>query len=463
MEIHSVLPEERARNEKGETLPWGYRYADSSKNPRQPEESGPFGRNRSIRYTSSSYSGRRTSTRAGTTPSRTKENSAVSDFSRLFAKEQATRAETASVPLQSETSAETVVVEKVPTECLLYGYRDKNSEWKVISRYERIVQPSIICEDYPREDPMLFTSSNSPMGFNRSNITVHQNLSREALAKSRVYKGGNHWIKITFDSWEAAERACFYSPVEIDGCLVSCEMWSGRGPLVDAPVPKDGVGGGAVGGLISSRKPKTMGPTLGGKASAVAGFEQAMAGTLPRSHTMPDGQFGQPRGVGTRDDMDVDEVAVESSTASSATAMSPPLASGLSVPQQSGAGLRSRSVPNLPSQNASADPSQSVSKIRGVRKVALRPVHEALPPQQSFVERVLRSLPVVSWALGFTTPVKKDGIEKAGEKEKVGLIGEGPVVKEDGTFDSTGNGWYWKLWYTLDKVAGTDFCGLKED
>jgi hypothetical protein len=28
MEIHSVLPEERAKDPKGETLPWGYRYAE---------------------------------------------------------------------------------------------------------------------------------------------------------------------------------------------------------------------------------------------------------------------------------------------------------------------------------------------------------------------------------------------------------------------------------------------------
>jgi len=189
----------------------------------------------------------------------------------------------------------------------------------------------------------------------------------------------------------------------------------------------------------------------------LAGFEQALAGTLPRSTTLPDAQFRQ---VGTRDDTDL----FGSSTASSATATSPPPPSmGLSVPQQNGSSLRSRSVPNLPSQNPADPVSQSMSKIRGVRKVALRPVSEALPPQQSFLERVLRTLPVVNWALGFTTPVKKDGADKAGEKEKVGLIGEGPVVKDDGTFDQAGNGWYWRLWYSLDRIAGTDFCGLKED
>jgi hypothetical protein len=29
MEIHSVLPEERARDAKGETLPWAYRTLES--------------------------------------------------------------------------------------------------------------------------------------------------------------------------------------------------------------------------------------------------------------------------------------------------------------------------------------------------------------------------------------------------------------------------------------------------
>ena len=28
MEVHSVLPEERARDENGKPLPWGYRYLE---------------------------------------------------------------------------------------------------------------------------------------------------------------------------------------------------------------------------------------------------------------------------------------------------------------------------------------------------------------------------------------------------------------------------------------------------
>lgn len=348
--------------------------------------------------------------------------------------------------------------ERVPTECLLYGYPSKASEWKVISRYERIVSPSIICEDYPREDPNLYLSSNSPMGFNRSSIVVHKNLSKEALAKSRIYNGGNHWIKITFDSWEAAERACFYSPVEIDGCLVHCEMWAGKGPLTDAPIPKSA--DPAAGQLISAQRARTIG-TAAGKASAVAGFEQAIGGTLPRNHTMPDAQYRQPAN-GTRDDLDV----VSSTTASSATATSPnpqpthSASTGLEVQQQSSS-IRSRSVPNLPSQATTNPPSsQFMSHAPQIRRVNLRPIAEALPPQQSLVERVLRSIPVVSWVLGPTgAPVKKDEKEKGG----AGLIGEGPVVKEDGSWDESANGWYWGFWWRVDKLFGSDFCGMKED
>lgn len=332
----------------------------------------------------------------------------------------------------------------------------------MLSKYERIVQPlGYICEDYPREDPLLFQNDHSPMGFNRNNIVIHKNLSKEALTKSRVYKGGQHWLKITFDSWEAAERACFYSPVEIDGMMVHCELWSGRGPLTDAPIPR-GLGG--AGSLVSAKRAvRTVGPASG-KASAVAGFEQALqggTGSLPRSATLPDVQYARPQ-----DDMDI----VSSSTASSATATSP----GHELQQQSGNILRSRSVPNLPTpQDLTAPSSQSqyMSRAPAIRRAVLRPITEALPPQQSLTERIIRSLPVVNWLLGFTTPapVPKTGSDgkalvPVGQREqRVGLIGEGPVVRDDGTWDESGNGWYWRLWHRLDRLAGTDFCGLKED
>ena len=443
-----MLPEERARDAKGETLPWAYRTLESvflrcrpsitnvrsSSRLKQSDETGSFGRHRSFRSTGS----RSSRSRAGTTPVRQKENPAVAEFGRLFAKDQARDDEqqAKSTPTTSADAGRPAEVESVPTECLLYGYAGKPVEWKVLSKFEKIVAPSIICEDYPREDPNLFLASNSPLGYSRSSVVVHKNLSREALKKSRVYKGGKHWIKITFDSYQAAERACFYSPVEIDGHLVHCEVWQGRGPTADVPILR----GSETAKLFSRNDPsksRTLPPSqsaqfLSGKDSAVAGFERAMQ-TLPRSTTLPDVQFGQPA---TQDDMSID-----SNTASSATATQP------MTPAPTG--LRSRSVPHLPSQ-ATPDPtSQYMTHIPSVKKIVLRPISEALPKQPSFSERVIRSLPVVSWFIG----------DKGSASD---FISDGPLVKEDGNWDER-NGWYWSFWYGIDRVFGSDFCGLKDD
>ncbi|KIX10301.1 uncharacterized protein Z518_01383 [Rhinocladiella mackenziei CBS 650.93] len=456
MEIHSVLPEERARDPKGDTLPWGYRYTDSARNARQPEESGPFGRNRSLRVTGS----RTPRARTGTTPVRQKENTAVADFGRLYAKEQAKEEERTKSSLTSSAgsgdAARSIEPEAVPTECLLYGYAGKASEWKVLSKFEKIAHPGIICEDYPREDPNLFLASNSPLGFANSSVVVRQNLSREAMRKSRVYKGGQHWIKVTFDSYQAAERACFYSPIDIDGCMVHCEMWQGKGPAADVAIPRGPLDSDRS-DLIPpdvGRKARTLGPSQSarmptGKDSTIAGFERALQ-TLPRSQTVPDVQYGQPTNP-------EDELSIGSTTASSATAtdaVAPPASPSITIGTS---GLRSRSVPPLHSQTTESNldlDSEYMTHIK-VKKAILRPISEALPPQPTFAERVLRSIPIVTWFIG-------GGNNKQGGGTTGDIIGEGPLLKEDGSWDPA-NGWYWSLWHSLDYWLGTDFCGLKDD
>ncbi len=450
----------------------------SSRNARQQaEESGPFGRNRSIRSTAS----RTPRARTGTTPVRQKENSAVVEFGRLFAKEQAEeeRRRPGSTALSADEGAAAerqIQPEAVPTECVLYGYASKQAEWKVLSKYERIVSPGIICEDYPREDPNLFLSSNSPLGFSRASVVVHTNLSREAIRKSRIYHGGNHWIKITFDSYQAAERACFYSPIDIDGYMVHCEMWQGKGPAVDSPLPSGPAWGQDKADLLQpqlsprkmdGRRPRTLSSSQGaralsGKESALAGFERALQ-TLPRSHTMPDVQYGQPD----------EDLSFTSTTASSATATGPdypvlPPQQQHSLVPSTPHGLRSRSVPQLPSVDRSLlspTSSEYMTHITSVKKARLRPISEALPPQPTVVERVLRSIPIVSY---FATPpvsatrVQTGAMAQMQTQKRGDVIGEGPVLKDDGSWDPT-NGWYWRIWHGVDGWFGTDFCGLKDD
>ncbi|RMZ92611.1 hypothetical protein DV736_g154, partial [Chaetothyriales sp. CBS 134916] len=390
MEIHSVLPEERARDPKGEPLPWAYRYAETSRGVRQVDDSGSFGQHRSLRATGS----RTPRSRAGTTPVRQKENPAVAEFGRLAA-------EAAAQP--------------TPTECLLYGYAGRASEWKVISRFERIVTPGIICEDYPREDANLFLASNSPHGFSKRSIVVHRQMTAEALRKSRVYKGGEHWIKVTFDSYAAAERACFYSPVEIDGYLVHCELWTGRAKMQSYSQPQQA-------------------RTLPSRESAIAGFERAMQ-TLPRSHAIPHGQFAHPEWPNEDD----------STTASSATAIDH---SQLAPAPAPATGLRSR--PAAPFTPSTPIPdSEYMTHIPSVKKVVLRPISEALPKQPSLLEQVMK-LPILRWF----------GSDTGGPGD---FISAGPRLKDDGTWDTAANSWYWSFWHAVDQWCGTDFCGLKED
>ena len=407
----------------------------STRNARQlPEESGPFGRNRSIRATGS----RGSRTRTGTTPLRPHENPTILGFGKLLAKEQAKEAEHIKKSLDSVAgNVEDIPVlsqpDAIATECLLYGYASKETEWKVLSRFERIVAPSIICEDYPREDTNLFLSSSSIHGLTAAAV-VHRALSKDALRKSSVYRGGDHWIKVTFDSYQAAEKACFYSPVEIDGHLVFCEMWQGKHPSSDQPIllsqeatARQWSTSLKLRSLTSSRSVNH----LAGKDSAVSEFERAMQ-TLPRSHTMPDVQFGLPPSQ--------DDIARSSTTAS--------LTSATDVAHVDAGPLLSRSTSQL-STRASSNISPSESRIPGVKRVKLRPISEALPPQPTLAQRILRSIPVLNWIIGSR--------DASGD-----VIGEGPAMKEDGSWDEN-NTWYWSFWHSVDWWIGSDFCGLKDD
>ena len=320
----------------------------------------------------------------------------------------------------------------------MWGYANKTSEWKAISRFERIVAPSIICEDYPREDPNLFLSSTSPFGFSKAAVIVHPNLSQDALKKSRVYRGGQHWIKVTFDSYRAAQKACSYSPVEIDGHLVFCGMCEGKPPFTDQPMLKgqdNSTRQQNANAQIRSLTTSQSTGFLSGKDSAVAGFERAIQ-TLPRSHTMPSGQFAQPQSQ--------DDSSITSTTASSATATATETPTSPTM-----SGLRSRSTPQIPTQATSPN-SGTMTRIPTAKRIVLRPITEALPPQPTFSQRVLRTIPILNWLIG-----SKD---TSGD-----IIGEGPALKEDGSWDAERNGWYWNFWHEVDGWLGTDFCGIKDD
>ncbi|KAH8705583.1 hypothetical protein BGW36DRAFT_284880 [Talaromyces proteolyticus] len=412
MEYHFVPQEERARDDKGNLLPWGYVYKDETRNPRRPpEESGPFGRRRNARYDHA-----RSRTRTGT-PAK-KENPNVAEFGRLFAQQQEDERVNNTLPKSSSSSTlegSRKPIEKVATECILYGYKNKESEWKVIDKYERISQ-GVICEDYSRSDPSA--SNQLSQMLSGGDVVIRANLSADANRKSKRYAGGLHWIKVTFDSTTAADRACFFSPQEVDGHLVFCELYHGQGPAEDIPIPKES--------LEANRTRSRAHHTLTtSHSTAFLQSKEMERVTLPRS-------FGM-NNLNIVGDIDEEESQLSSPTASSTTA---------TAVEQTTATLRQRAVPE-PKLEPKPE-SEFMTHIPTVRRAVLRPVNEALPPQPTLTERVLRSIPILSWFTG-------------------DIVGDGPQFGEDGKFDYMKSNLYWRFWYLVDQIFGSDICGLKED
>ena len=135
--------------------------------------------------------------------------------------------------------------------------------------------------------------------------------------------------------------------------------------------------------------------------------------------------------LATATEVEEGDSQVSTGTASSATATG--------VEQQNAVTQRRPAPP--PEQQSE---SEFMTHIPTVRRAALRPVNEALPPQPTLNERILRSIPILSWFTG-------------------GIVGEGPEFREDGTFDYEKSNLYWRFWYMFDQIFGTDICGFKEE
>ena len=143
---------------------------------------------------------------------------------------------------------------KEPKEVILYGY-GPDAQWAAIAQYERI-SSGIIYEEYDREP------YNPKFGFSFASQRSSQygSLSRGALRKVNEFVGGAHWIKVTFDSAEAAERACHYSPKNIQGYTVYAEMYRGTGPVGGDRAIRAEAGGHSLAGSPNTVSSGTVGP-----------------------------------------------------------------------------------------------------------------------------------------------------------------------------------------------------------
>ncbi len=264
------------------------------------------------------------------------------------------------------------------------------------------------------------------------NITkaiLPRSLTREESSKARNYAGGHSWIKVTFDSRQAADRAIYYSPQELNGRWVYAEPYKGTGPVDDAEIPVTADDRDQ--GLLGASKPTRSGSqTL--RSNSSAQFTSATNGaqraaTLPTSFITNTMSQAQPP----------ETSSLSSSTASSATATGYP-----TLPRSS-----SQADTATSSSLSTQQPTDSVMSCRlipGATRAILRPAEEALLPQPSWSQRMITQLPFARWYNG-------------------DIIGDQVPRLDNGEFDWVRASFWWRICYWLDTHIGTNLCGMKDE
>jgi hypothetical protein len=302
---------------------------------------------------------------------------------------------------------------KEPTEVILRGFKSTH-QYAAIREYERI--GGRICEDYPRDAPIeqrRFKSDlRDPASMRRRPLTA------EEKAKAYKFAGGEHWIKVTFESAEAAEVAVEASPQTILGHIVSAELYRGVPPTADRANPVDG------------KQTQSL-----GAASGLGARPGPSSSTLPRSFTTPS---MREIGRGTNSLSPPDSTNSSSHTLDTATlSYTSGTASSATV-----TGFRS-SESTVPAQGS---PAFCSKYIPTAKRMKLLPAEQALLPQQSFSKRVMSKIPLISWL-------------------SADIIGSAVPRTEQGEFDWVKASLYWKLVWWVDSMTGWfDVCNNdKED
>ncbi|PMD33190.1 hypothetical protein L207DRAFT_439130 [Hyaloscypha variabilis F] len=430
--LHNVADEELYVGQDGIQRPYGLQFSNDGNPPpgrprRAVPESGSFGK-----------STRRSRSRTGTPAAKREDPTlAAADaiFSQFFAQKAAEKPEapqrkqsisslsqpnlSSAVPLvqidgSAGTSSRYAKKEppKEPTEVILRGFKS-TQQYAAIREYERI--GGRICEDYPRDAPLeqrrYKSDLRDPASLRRRALTA------EEKAKAYKFAGGEHWIKVTFESAEAAEVAVEASPQTILGHIVSAELYRGVPPTADQANPVD-------------RQTQSLGVASGHDARP-----GRSSSTLPRSFATPSmreigrgaNSLSPPDSTNSSSHtLDTATLSYTSATASSATLT----------------GFRSSES----TVTAQGSPAFCSKYIPTAKRMKLLPAEQALLPQQSFSKRVMSNIPLISWL-------------------SADIIGSAVPRTEQGDFDWVKASLYWKMVWWIDSLTGWfDVCGNdKED
>ncbi|KAK0282247.1 hypothetical protein LTR35_000654 [Friedmanniomyces endolithicus] len=430
-QIHAVPDREKAYDSAGNKLPWAYDTTggfsktensdrEQQARSREPAEKGAFGKSRgSRRNTSRSRS--KTAEPKSVEDERRREQAAAEE--RVFGSmRKVVREETGRSAL-GEVDGNTVAQPNAPstaaargkmtdeleaTEVLLYGFGE-DLQWSAIDFYERVSGGGTILEDYDRTPQSQLRAFDPTHSISRATLT--RSLSKIALRKKNTWAGGEHWIKVTFSSREAAELVCERSPHIVKGHLVYAEPWQGRGPARDEPIHATQAGVQATSGnlpssfstnnLIVETSPNGS-QTISSRTAA--GEEDVEEPWQPRSMQSTSGGAAYYGG----------------SNSMSTSATLPFLA------QSGSQQLQHRSNTG------------TLTRLPGAQRATLLPAEQALMPRP----------PKASWTAWLG----------GGE-----VIGTTVPRREDGAFDYERASLYWRAWMWVDILLGTDLCGLRAD
>ena len=319
---------------------------------------------------------------------------------------------------------------------MLYGYSPE-TQWAAIQFYES-VSGGIICEDYERVPPVERRRFQNGLGY--SGHMRPRALTKAEKASAMQYRGGSCWIKVTFDSIEAGERAIYNSPHPIQGHLVHAQAYRGQAPDIDEPMPLTEEVQTQVllgGGKSDRRPPQTLGASFSLPSLQGRDVTQRGTTTLPRSFTVTGNTEEQPMQQLSED------ASLSSSTASSATALGPEQAM---LHHRTSTSLFTEIRSPDARETAIVQPSRrpkTFTHFPDTPRTLLKPAAEAFLPQSSWTERLSRQLSHSGWIPG-------------------DIIGNAVPRLENGAFDWTNASFYWKVCYWLDTTFGMDLCGIKE-
>ncbi|KAK4177044.1 hypothetical protein QBC36DRAFT_327979 [Triangularia setosa] len=302
---------------------------------------------------------------------------------------------------------------KEPTEVILRGYRSSQQQYAAINHYEQLA--GRICEDYSRDPPIesrRYKSELRDPAFARRKA-----LTTAERAKVNKADSGLHWVKVTFESAEAAEAAIYASPQTILGHLVYAEPYTGLPPPRDEAVPDPST----TAGFGIQR-------TNSGRRQSHQQQSQPRAGTAAASGFNP--AWLNP------DSFDSTVSQTSSFTADTGTAASTdldtfPLSRTITPPNP----FAFDNLVAEQTQQPNTNTDEFCQRIPEVRKAKLLPMEQALLPAPSVAQRVANYIPIISWFNG-------------------AMIGTQVPRTELGEFDWAAASLYWKFLWWLDFLFG---------